>query len=304
MTLRPSFDDGSVASGRSTQFYAMLGSRSIWHEGWKAVTTHPTIAGWGNFNDDEWQLYHTDVDRSELHDLSADQPDKVREMVNVWFSEAGRYGAFPIDDRTAVEILGTPRPQLTKPRSRYTYFPGTAPVSEWQAVNTRNRSFVIGALVDIPAPGAQGVLFAIGARFGGHALYVKDNRLHYANSFVGAEEQLIVGAEDIPTGENLILSASFEKEGMEPTHAFGTLSLFHGDTKVGEGRIKTQLGAFAIAGSGLYVGRHAGEPVTDDYPGEAPYTFTGGRIDRVAVDVSGDPYVDLEREAEMLIKSQ
>ena len=91
---------------------------------------------------------------------------------------------------------------------------------------------------------------------------------------------------------------------MEPTHAFGTLSLFHGDTKVGEGKIKTQLGAYAIAGSGLYVGRHAGEPVSDDYPGEAPYTFTGGRIDRVAVDVSGEPYVDLEREAEMLIKSQ
>ena len=122
------------------------------------------------------------------------------------------------------------------------YFPDTAPVSEWQAVNTRNRSFVIGALVDIPAPGAEGVLFAIGSRFGGHALYVKDNRLHYVNNFVGAEEQMIVGAEDIPTGENLILSASFEKEGMEPTCATGTLSLYHGDKKVGEGKIKTQLG--------------------------------------------------------------
>ena len=84
---------------------------------------------------------------------------------------------------------------------------------------------------------------------------------------------------------------------MEPDHATGTLSLFHGDTKVGEGQIKTQLGAFAIAGSGLYVGRHPGEPVTDDYPGEPPYAFTGGTIDRVAVDVSGEPYVDLEREA-------
>ena len=109
---------------------------------------------------------------------------------------------------------------------------------------------MIGALVDIPAPGAEGVLFAHGSRFGGHALYVKDNRLHYVNNFVGAEEQMIVGTEDIPTGENLILSASFEKEGMEPTCATGTLSLYHGDTKVGEGKIKTQLGAFAIAGAG------------------------------------------------------
>jgi arylsulfatase len=184
------------------------------------------------------------------------------------------------------------------------YFPDTAPVSEWQAVNTKNRSFVIGALVDIPAPGAEGVLFAIGSRFGGHALYVKDNRLHYVNNFVGAEEQMIVGTEDLPTGENLILSASFDKEGMEPTCATGTLSLYHGDDKVGEGKIKTQLGAYAIAGSGLYVGRHSGEAVTDDYPGEAPYAFTGGTINRVAVDVSGEPYVDLERQAEMLLKHQ
>ncbi len=163
---------------------------------------------------------------------------------------------------------------------------------------------MIGALVDIPAPGAQGVLFAIGSRFGGHALYVKDNRLHYVNNFVGAEEQMIVGTEDIPTGENLILSASFEKEGMEPICTTGTLSLYHGETKVGEGKLKTQLGAYAIAGSGLYVGRHSGEAVTDDYPGESPYAFTGGTINRVAVDVSGEPYVDLERQAEMLIRSQ
>ena len=66
VSMRESFDDASAESKRKTQFYAMLGSRSIWHEGWKAVTTHPCIAGWGNFNDDEWELYHTDVDRSEV----------------------------------------------------------------------------------------------------------------------------------------------------------------------------------------------------------------------------------------------
>jgi arylsulfatase len=91
---------------------------------------------------------------------------------------------------------------------------------------------------------------------------------------------------------------------MEPTCCTGTLSLYHGDTKVGEGKLKTQLGAYAIAGSGLYVGRHSGEAVTDDYPGEAPYAFAGGSINRIAVDVSGDPYVDLERQAETLIRSQ
>ena len=185
-------------------------------------------------------------------------------------------------------------------RSRYVYRPG-APVPEWQAVNTRNRSFVIGALVDIPAPGAQGVLFAMGSRFGGHALYVKDNRLHYVNSFVGSIEQHVEGSGDIPTGENLILSASFDKDGNDADGATGTLSLYHGDQKVGEGRIKTQLGAFAIAGSGLYVGRDPGEAVTDDYPGAPPHAFTGGTIDRVAIDVSGEAYVDMEREAVLML---
>jgi arylsulfatase A-like enzyme len=303
VSMRTSFDDGSSPSNRRTQFYSMLGSRSIWHEGWKAVTTHPTIAGWGHFNDDEWELYNTDVDRAELNNLAAEQPDKLREMVNIWFSEAGKHDALPLDDRSPVEILTTPRPQLTSPRDRYVYFPDVAPVSEWQAVNTRNRSYVVAALVDIPAPGAQGVLFAIGSRFGGHGLYIKDNRVHYVSNFVGTE-QMVIATEDVPTGEKLILSASFEKTGQEPTCATGTLSLYHGEKKVGEGEIKTQLGAFAIAGAGLYVGRQGGEPLTDDYPGNAPYAFTGATIDRVAIDVSGEEYIDLEREAEMLIRAQ
>ena len=152
--------------------------------------------------------------------------------------------------------------------------------------------------MDIPAPGAEGVLFAHGARFGGHALYVKDNRLHYVYNFVGMMEQQIDATEDIPTGEDLILSAAFDKDGEDPPNvATGILSLYHGDRKVGEGRIKTQPGYFSLAGEGLCVGRDSGEAVTDDYPGSSPYTFTGGTIKRVAVDVSGEPYLDLERQA-------
>jgi arylsulfatase A-like enzyme len=301
VSMRASLDDGSSPSPRKTQFYAMLGSRSIWHEGWKAVTTHPALSGWGHFNEDEWELYHVDVDRAETRNLAAEQPDKVRELVNLWFSEAGANQALPLDDRSAVEIMTTPRPQLTAPRNRYVYRPGTAPVPEWQAVNMRGRSYVIGALVDIPAPGAQGVLFAFGSRFGGHALYVKNNRLVYINNFVGIVEQKIVGSEDVPTGRNLILAASFEKDSIESDHTSGLLSLYQADRLVGQAKIKTQLGAFAVAGAPVYVGRHVGEPVTDDYPGQPPYAFTGGTIDRVAVDVSGEPYVDLEREAQLMI---
>jgi hypothetical protein len=142
------------------------------------------------------------------------------------------------------------------------------------------------------------VLFAHGSRFGGHALYVKDNRLHYVYNFVGSFEQKIVATHDVPTGENLVLSANFDKDGEDPPGvSTGILSLYHGDAKVAEGRIKTQPGKFCLAGEGLCVGRDSGEPVTDDYPGTPPWPFTGGTIRRVAVDVSGEPYVELEREA-------
>src|SRR5262249_17452053 len=156
----------------------------IWHEGWKAVTTHPAISGWSNFNDDEWELYNVEEDRAELHNLAKQQPEKVRELVNLWFAEAGANGAFPLDDRTALEIVLPERPVPTQPRSRYVYFPDAAEVPEAQAVNVRNRSYTIGALVDIPGAGASGVLFAHGSPFGGHALYVKDNRLHYVYNFL------------------------------------------------------------------------------------------------------------------------
>jgi arylsulfatase len=302
VSMRYSFDDPSAPSERRTQFFSMLGSRAVWHDGWKAVTTHPTIGGWSHFNDDTWELYHTDTDRSELHNLAAEHPEKVREMVNLWFAEAGANGAFPLDDRTPLEALNTPRPLLASPRDRYVYYPDAADVPETQAVNIHNRSYTIGAQVDIPAPGAQGVIFAHGARFGGHTLYVKDNRLHYVYSFVGIMEQRVVATEDVPTGENLILSASFDKDGEDPPGvATGVLSLYHGDRKVGEGRIKNQPGYFELAGEGLCIGRDGGAAVTDDYPGERPYRFTGGTIKRVAVDVSGEPYVDLARQAEAML---
>jgi arylsulfatase A-like enzyme len=305
VSMRFSFDHPDAPSTRSTQFFSMLGSRGIWHDGWKAVTNHATISGWSHFGEDEWELYHTDVDRSECHNLAEQEPGRLRDLVNLWYAEAGANQAFPLDDRSPIEIATTPRPVMSPPRNRYVYYPGTAEVPESQAVNIRNRSYVIGALVDVPEPGAEGVIFAHGARFGGHALYVKDNRLHYVYSFVGSVEQKIVATEDLPTGENVILSASFDKDGEEaPGVATGILSLYHGKKKVGEGRIKTQPGKFSIAGEGLCVGRDGGEAVTDDYPGTLPWTFTGGTIKRVAVDVSGDPYVDLEREAVAMLSRE
>jgi arylsulfatase len=306
ISMRYTFDAANIPTAKSSQFFSMLGSRGIWHDGWKAVTTHPTISGWGHFAQDTWELYHADQDRSELHDLAADEPEKLAEMIGLWFHEAGKYNAFPLDDRNAVEILTTPRPQLAEPRNRYVYTPSGTEIPESAAVNVRNRSFAIGAQVDLPEAGkAVGVLFSHGGRFGGHTLYIKDNRLHYAYNFLGSRTQTVSATEELPVGSNLILGASFEKDGEDPPGtAHGVLSLFYGDRKVGEGRIMTQPGKFSLAGEGLNVGRDAGQAVTEDYTGERPWAFTGGTLHRVAVDVTGEPYVDLEREAAAMLSRE
>ena len=100
----------------------------------------------------------------------------------------------------------------------------------------------------------------------------------------------------MPTGD-CVLSASFEKSGTGmPTQ--GILTLYINQDKVGEAKIKTQPGKFSLAGEGLNVGRDRAEPVTDDYPGQSPWAFTGGTIHKVIVDVAGEPWVDLEKEAQ------
>ncbi len=300
VSFRSTFEGDDVPTPKETGFFSMLGSRAIWHKGWKAVSVHPTISGWGHFDRDRWELYDTQADPTESHDLAGEHPEKVQEMVNLWFHEAGQYHGLPLLDRTAVEVLADPtRPQVAPPRDRYVYYPDAAEVPESAAVNIRNRSYSIAVGVDIESEDAAGVLFSHGARFGGHALYVKDRKLKYVYNFVGTKVQTVESTKEIPTGE-VVLAARFEKEGDEmPTT--GTLSLYIDDEKVGEGRIITQPGNFSLVGEGLNVGKDPAEPITDDYPGTTPYAFTGGTIRQAIVDVSGEPFVDLEKEAVALM---
>jgi arylsulfatase A-like enzyme len=95
------FYEAGAPSRKNTQYYSMLGSRGIWHNGWKAVTTHPTISGWSHFTEDTRELYHTEEDRSEVHNLAATQPTKLLELQAYWWHEAGKYNGLPLEDRTA-----------------------------------------------------------------------------------------------------------------------------------------------------------------------------------------------------------
>lgn len=157
------------------------------------------------------------------------------------------------------------------------------------------RLFARMAEVSVDTPVAAGVLFSHGARFGGHSLYLKDGLLKYAYNFVGAFDQVVTSDVKVPTGKH-ILSAAFVRQGTDmPTH--GTLTLYIDDQVVGSAEIKTQPGNFSLVGEGLNVGRDPGEPVTSDYAGRGDFAFTGGTIKQVIVDVSGEAYVDLEKEA-------
>ncbi len=93
----------------------------------------------GELRQDTWELYHVETDRSELHDLAAEEPERLAELIGLWFYEAGANHAFPLDDRSALEIILTPRPQLIPARDRYVYRPGRAEIPEHIAVNVRNR---------------------------------------------------------------------------------------------------------------------------------------------------------------------
>ena len=275
----------------------MLGTRGIYHDGWKAASVTPAAPdAWGDFANQRWELFNTDTDPSECHDLAGQHPRRLAELVALWWSEAGKYNALPLESRDAVEILAADRPQISRPRDRYNYYPGCEEVPESAAVNIRNRSYAIAAEVTIDTKNAAGVLFAHGARFGGHALYIKDGKLKYVYNYVGELEQMVESSKPVPAGD-CVLSASFEKSGnAKPTE--GLLSLYINQEKAGEAKIKTQPGKFSLAGEGLNVGLDRAEPVTDDYPGEAPWAFTGGTIRKVVIDVAGDPWVDLDKEAE------
>lgn len=283
------------APGRETQFYSMLGMRAIYHQGWLANTLHPPISGWSNFGHDVWELYNLKEDRAQMKDLADQNPDMLTTLKGLWFYYAGLYHGIPLDDRSARELLATPRPQPSKPRNRYVYYPGTAEVPESVAVNIRGRSYTIAAGAVIDGPDAQGVLFAHGGVAGGHSLYIADGHLHYVYNWLGDAIQKISSQGAVPEGRH-VFTVEFARDGedAETKSAVGTLTLYVDMKKVGEGRIKTQPGFFALTGDGLCVGRDSGSPVSPDY--SAPFAFTGGTIERVVVDVSGEAYIDFEKE--------
>ena len=278
------------------QYYAMLGTRAMWEDGWKAVALHAPITGKGHFDKDSWELYHVDVDRAESRNLAKEHPEKLQALIKAWFEEAEKNLVLPLDDRTALEQLNIVRPSEEAPRERYIYYPDTAPVPEGVAVNVRGRSYKILADVEITDPNASGVIFAHGSRFGGHTLFIKDKKLHYVYNFLGIKpEQDFVSPELKPGKYTFGMEFIREKAG-EHHESIGRTKLYVNDKLVAEGPMRTQPGKFTLSGDGLCVGYDSGDAVSQQYT--SPGKFQGGKILGVGVTIEKAQYLDLEKEAQ------
>jgi arylsulfatase len=275
------------------QYYTMLGTRAIWMDGWKAVAVHAPLTDKGNFDQDKWELYHVDTDRSESKDLAKENPEKLEQLKLEWFHEASKNMALPLDDRTAKEGLNTERPTDEQAREAYTYYPHTSAVPEAVAVNIRGKSYKIVANIEI-TDNASGVIFAHGSRFGGHSLFIKDHKLYYVYNFLGITEQKLVSAVLKPGKYTFGMEFAKESAG-KYGESIGTMQLYINDKAVAKGPMKAQVGKFTLVGDGLCVGWDSGDPVSKMY--KSPGEFKGGTISFVKVSTGNEKYSDLETEA-------
>ena len=296
VSMRYSFAAKPAApTAKTRQYYAMLGTRGIWEDGWHAAAVHAPITGKGEFEHDRWQLFHVDVDRSQAKDLAEEHPAKLQALIKAWFDEAEKNMVLPLDDRSAVVQLTLPRPAEEPARERYIYYPGASPIPESVSVNVRGRSFKILADVEITDADCSGVIFAHGARFGGHALFIKDRKLHYVYNFLGIKpEQRFVSPELKPGKYTLGMEFIRESAG-QYRESFGRAKLYVNDRVVAEGPMRAQVGKFSLGGDGLCVGYDSGDAVSELYT--SPGRFRGGTILFVGVTVEATQYLDLEQLA-------
>jgi len=294
VSMRYSFDDANAPTTKVTQYYEMVGTRAIWHQGWKASTVHaPAPADQGNFDTDRWQLFHVNEDRAEAVDLADRHPQKVKELVALWMAEAKTNRVFPLVDIGVDRIHQLEFHAAPPAGGRYVYYPGTTEISEAVAARTLGNSFKI--LADVEFTGdTQGIICAQGSRFGGYAMFVKGGKLAFVYNFLGIppEQRLIC---DAPTRGRHIVGVEFNRESITRNlETLGKMTLYVDDAPVDSGRFRTEAGHYALCGEGLCIGYDSGDAVSADYRGH--FTFTGGRVVKVIYDVAQDAYMDAERQ--------
>ncbi len=269
-SMRYSFDDGDAADRRTTQYFEMVGNRGIYHEGWTAVTRHGTPwlmvhDGDRPFEDDVWELYDTRTDWTQAHDLAAAQPERLRELQELFEVEARRYHVFPLDDRVTERenpaVAG--RLDLHHGRTTITLGPRAGRLTEEAAPNVKNRSHRLTVTLEA-AGGDDGVLVAQGGRFGGWSLYCVAGRPAYAYSCYGRELTTVRAGSLLSPGPHEV-ALDFQYGGGPPGDG-ATVRLLVDGAEVGAGAIPATTAYYFGFDETLNVGVDRGAPVTDDYP--------------------------------------
>ena len=292
------FDDPSAPDPRQTQYYEMLGCRAIQHDGWKAVVFHPMqgFAYEGSdpslpFDEDPWELYHVAEDFSETVDLAATEPERLRQLVELWWQEAERNQALPLSNQPGRH------PDRRHRRERYEYHAGIGALPNLLAPNLRNRGFRITAGLDLPeGAGGDGVIATHGGGDGGYALYVQDGRLHYTYNWLGASVTTVSSEERLPVGSCTVELA------FTPTGRFeGDVVLSCDGAPIGKGHIsKTVPVTYGLVG--FTVGYQRGTAVSPTY--EPPFALADGVLHTVVVEPDGREYRDPPAEEQAAVAMQ
>jgi arylsulfatase A-like enzyme len=282
-----SFNDPKAPERHETQYFEMSGNRGIYHKGWTAVTRHrtpwlTTQANLPTFDADKWELYDTNTDWTQSHDLAQENPGKLHELQRLWLIEAARYNVLPMDDRFVerADPDTAGRPQLVR-GNRQLLFGGMGRLCENSIINYKNRSYAVTAEVVVPKSGAEGVIAAVGGIIGGWSLYCKAGKLKYCYSYFGIKYSFIEGKEAIPAGQHQV-RMEFAYDGGGPGMG-GTMTLYIDGKSVGQGRIEQTEPAIFSADETFDIGRETGSPVSPDYtPRGSKFS---GEVNWVEIDI-------------------
>ncbi|RAY12739.1 arylsulfatase [Actinomadura craniellae] len=292
-SLRATFDDPAAPAPRDTQYFEMLGSRSLIHGRWKVTTDHVStgvldeedlLTGSRSFEDDHWALFDLSADFSEATDRAADHPGVVAELRRLWDREAERNHVLPLFDNL-VERFGAFIGPAWPAGDDRTYRPGASPVCD-ESLPMLFGGFRLSAEVEATAD-PDGVLLALGDWNGGFALFVAEGRLTF--TFSRAGEPLEVTADrPVPAGRQSLGVLHTTGPGGSAFH------LLHDDTVVGA---LTFAGLLPVAlqhgGAGLRLGHDTGLPVSDRY--RIPSSWNG-RLLSVRLRTPGSGPIDPRTE--------
>jgi arylsulfatase len=285
-----SFNDAKAAEQHETQYFEMFGNRGIYHKGWTAVTKHGTpwvLMGRKTvpLDEDVWELYDTNKDWSQAHDLAKQMPEKVAELKQLFDLEAMKYNVFPLDDRKAEranpDLAG--RPAVVHGNTQL-LFPGMRRLSENGVINTKNKSHSVTAELEIPPSGAKGVILAQGGNMGGWSLYVHEAKLKYHYNFLGMLRFDVTATSPIASGTHQArMEFAYDGGGMGKG---ATITLYTDGKEIGKGKVGRTHALFFSMDETMEVGCDIGEPVSKDY-GSHGNEFNG-KIKWVQIDIDAD----------------